>query len=63
MVRVNESASYNFAGGHHHRAEHIMWEDLRPGLVLVPEKVGGLLSGFAKQLQDVILTFCPTSKR
>ncbi|XP_059486419.1 MOB kinase activator-like 2 isoform X2 [Neocloeon triangulifer] len=63
MVRIIESASYNFGGGAHHHREHIMWEELRPGLVLVPEKVGGLLSGFAKQLQDVILTFCPTSKR
>jgi hypothetical protein len=39
-----------------------MWEDLRPGLVLVPEKVGGLLTGFAKHLQDVLLALCPTSR-
>lgn len=40
-----------------------MWEDLRPGgLGLVPEKVGGLLTGFAKHLQDVLLALCPTSR-
>ncbi|CAB3370052.1 MOB kinase activator-like 2 isoform X2 [Cloeon dipterum] len=64
MVRITESANYNYGGGggHHHR-DHIMWEELRPGLVLVPEKIGGLLSGIAKHFQDAILTFCPTSKR
>ncbi|KAF4526163.1 hypothetical protein B566_EDAN008199 [Ephemera danica] len=40
-----------------------MWEELRPGLVMVPEKVGGLLTGFAKHLQDVLLAFCPTSRK